>query len=182
MFLEWKIGNENDAFKVLAEELKRYYELLRDSCQNPMTNFGEMEINRIMYNYVSIPLVKDVLSTMPFDDLINKYQYLNTKTCSSCGADIGEWIESTYLYKDDDYIAKKCKIVLCKECAKKLKDKLNDWLEVDSCQDELRRMVEDGSRHMAAMEQSDRWEKEFNESRKKIDAERNKIKDAYKGK
>lgn len=182
MFSEWKIGNENDTFKELVGELKKYYELLRDSCQNPITDFGEMEINRIMFDYVSIPLVKDVLSAMPLDDLIKKYQYFNTKTCSSCGKDADEWIESTYLYKDDDYITHKCKIILCKECARKLNTKLNSWFEIDNCQEELRRMIEDSTRHVAAMEQADRWEREFNESRKKIDAEFDKIKDTYKGK
>lgn len=182
MFSEWKTGNENDAFKTLVSELRRYYELLRDSCQNPITDFGEMEMNKIMFDYVSIPLVQDVLSAIPFDDLRKKYQYLNSKRCSSCGTEVGEWIESTYLYKDENYVTNECKIVLCKECARGLSTKLNNWLEIDDCQEDLRRMIEDDTRHMMAMEQSDRWEREFNESRKKIDAEFEKIKDIYKGK
>lgn len=182
MFSEWKIGNENDAFKTLVGELKRYYELLRDSCQNPTTEFGKAEIEKIMFNYVSIPLVQDVLSTMSFDDLRKKYQYLNAKKCSSCDAEVGEWIESTHLYKDDNYVPNERKIILCKECAKKLNAKLNSWFEIDNCHEDLKRMIEDSERHMAAMEQADRWEKEFNESRKKIDAEFDKIKDIYRGK
>lgn len=182
MFSEWKIGNENDAFKILVVELKRYYELLRDSCQNPTTEFGETEIKKIMFNYVSIPLVQDVLSAMPFDNLRKKYQYLNSKMCSSCGTEVGEWIESTYKYKDDNYVANECKVVLCKECARRLGSKLNDWLEIDSFQNKINSMAKNDVAHMAFMERTKMWEREFDESRKKFDAECNKIKETYKGK
>ena len=118
--LEWKIKNGDDK---LRDEIKRVKEGFVDwfeRCHASRTSLDIMlDVDKSPVKHVAYKMTKS------FEEIKEKYSLDAQGRCSSCGKYIGEWIETEFSFCDEYG----CGMSLCKDCAKDLKLKLEEFLK-----------------------------------------------------
>jgi hypothetical protein len=119
LMLKWKITNSDEK---MLKEIK--------NCKSTFDNWFKNSswINRytkdeFLSENSPLPYVYYKICKSP-EEVKEKFSGAFKETCSSCGNQADEWIETSFSFCDEYG----CGMKLCMECAEKLRDKLNEFI------------------------------------------------------
>lgn len=116
--LEWKIMNGD-------EKLEKEIERVKSSFESWFSKYWENKISQEKMLSENSPCLHVYYKMCKSkDEIKKKFPFEAMEECSSCGNNVEQWIETEFSFCDE-YI---CGMILCKDCARKLKDKINEFL------------------------------------------------------
>lgn len=115
--LEWKIKKGDDKLK---EEIKRTKETF-DKWFNSSCWSKKYTKEQFLSKDCPVPHVRHKM-ILPFDEVKKLYPLDAKECCSDCEDYVDEWIETSFSFCNEYG----CGIKLCKKCANKLKNKINE--------------------------------------------------------
>jgi hypothetical protein len=116
--LEWKVNNEDKKLKTIIKNTKDGFDSWFNSYWSHKCSKETMLSKESPLEHVYYKMCK------PIKEIKKKYPLEGKEQCSSCGKYVDEWIETSFSFCDEYG----CGMSLCKECAKKLYEKMDKWL------------------------------------------------------
>ncbi len=116
--LEWKISNQHEKLQKVVINVKNTFD-------SWFSGYWSKTVTKERMLSENSPIPRAYyLMCKSEDETLEKFPNEGKETCSSCNKMTDKWIETEFSFCDEYG----CGMVLCKDCAKELKDKINEFL------------------------------------------------------
>lgn len=120
--LEWKIVTRDEKLKQTIDVMKKTFNSWFEKCWSGKISKEKMLSEESPLLHVFYKMTK------PIEEVKILLPHEGMEVCSSCEQEVDSWIEAGFSFCDKY----ECGIHLCKNCAKALRDKINEFLEVQN--------------------------------------------------